>query len=380
MKCIKAILSIIITLFVVASCSKSDGVKDTEVDYTISGSIVQDSASIDADLKLFIDKHSHLVEEFLPVLKGKFAYKGKTSSVDELFIVDANGHVVNLFALPGAQIEIAIDVDGKAKFAGSDTINPIINDLLSEFDGLQDLKRKNLIDTICEKYGNSIISTLVIRERMNVLNDSVSLRRSLGRISDDAKPEWLMNVIEQQFDRTGIRLKKNVRLSPLSKFSTDIDSVFIDFNESRPNAMYLYFWADYNQQSIDTLKTLTPIAKEYGLHEYFFKFKSKDKDRKPKRVDIVTICLHAEDSASWKKAIEGIPGSHILLKDGFNNPTMKSWKINRVPYNLIIDRFSNIQDSYQWGKDLRVVLEKMPNNFSTQANGSENNLRRASRN
>ena len=106
---------------------------------------------------------------------------------------------------------------------------------------------------------------------------------------------------------------------------------------------------------------------------------TKEKKRRPKRVDIMTVCLHAADSAAWKKAIDKLPGYHVLLQSGFSDPTMKSWKITTVPYNIITDRFSNIQDSYLWGKDLRDALEKTPSNFSVKLNGSKNSVSRTAR-
>ena len=48
-------------------------------------------------------------------------------------------------------------------------------------------------------------------------------------------------------------------------------------------------------------------------------------------------------------------------------------------YNIIIDRFSNVQDSYLWGKDLRDALEKTPSNFSVKPNGSKNSVSRTAR-
>lgn len=379
MKTFKAILYIIITLLVVASCSKSNSREESGDVYTISGSISQDSATADADLRLFVDKHSHLVEEVLPVLKGRFAYKGTTSGTDELFLIDTKGHIVNFFATAGSQIDLTIDNDGHAIFGGSDSTNLIYSQLVAEFEDCSEAERRAYLDSVCQKYNNSIAPALLIRDRMQLLNDSVHLRQCLGRIASDVKPAWLVNSLEQRFDNPGIQLKKNSRLFPLPKFRTNIDTVFINFNETRLNSLYVYFWADYSQESVDSLSMLVPLAKYYGLHDYLDEYVKRESIRRPKRVDMLTVCLHAADSAAWLKAIDGLPGSHVLLQSGFSNSTLKSWKITKVPYNMIIDRFSNIQDSYLWGQDLRDAFDRTPSNFSVTLNGRKNNISRAAR-
>ncbi|MCF0180259.1 MAG: hypothetical protein HUJ97_08480 [Bacteroidales bacterium] len=387
-----SITSIIITLIFVTCCSKTNN-DNKEIDgeeYTIFGTVYRDSIAANSDMKVFIDKHTGFFEEDLPVLNGKFIYKNNTNDVDEIFLVDHKGQFTKIYATGGAQIEVNIDSLGIPSFVGPDSLNLALLGIYDMIDSIRN--NDNLLNTIkndsiksymnrlSERYASSVIPALVVREKMTTINDSIFLRQYLGSLSEKSKPVWLVNSIEQQFDNKGLFLKKSVRLSPLPKFRTETDTTYIDMKETRENSAYLYFWADYDSTSVDSLKMLEPMAKYYGLHQYFSTFKSKDGITRPKRIDIITICLHAKDSASWKGQIKDLPGSHILLQDGFANPTMKSWNVNRLPYNIIIDRFSNIQDSYQWGKKLRDVLEKMPNNFSFQTNGSNSNNRRPSRN
>lgn len=366
---LRTAISIVAALFVLVSCSKRGGTESGDA-YTISGTISRDSMPADAVLRLFIDKHTHLQQEELPVLNGHFAYKGKTTSLDELFLVDDHGLSVRLFATPGADIEFTIDSLGEATFSGSDSTNIIYRQLIDEFAACREIKKREYLDSVCQLYRTSMIPALVIRDHMSLLTDSVHLRKCLGRLTDEAKPEWLTDALEQSFDNPGLRIKKNLRLSPLPKFGTEIDTIPFDFNESRPDGMYVYFWADYSQESVDSLQMLAALADQYGLHDRmqdFLKKHSKAKDnRRPKRVGLFTICLHASDSAAWLSHIDGVPGTHVLLKEGFSNSVMKSWRISRVPYNLLIDRFSNVQDSYRWGKELRDAFERMPNNFSAR--------------
>ena len=379
MKTIKALFLLIISLYSVASCSKSDSEGNARDAYNVAGSIFQDSASADADLRLFVDKHGRFEEVTLPVLKGRFAYKGSTSGIDELFLVDDKGNVVSFFAKAGSEIDMTIDSLGQAVFGGKDSLNMMYYQLVAQFEECDDSQRGDFLDSVCYTYRTSIVPALLIRDRMQLLNDSVRLRQCLGRITNEGKPQWLVNSLEQRFDNGGQKMKRSLRLNPLPKFGTDNDTVFVDFSETRTNSMYIYFWADYSQESVDSLKMLVPMAKYYGLHNYLDEYVKKEKTRRPKRVDIMTVCLHAADSAEWKKAIDQLPGYHVLLQSGFSDPAMKSWKITTVPYNIIIDRFSNVQDSYLWGKDLRNALEKTPSNFSVKLNGSKNSVSRTAR-
>ena len=379
MKTIKALFILIISLYSVASCSKSDSEGNARDAYNVSGSIFQDSASAGAELRLFVDKHGSFEEVTLPVLKGKFAYKGSTLGTDELFLVDDKGNVVSFFAKAGSQIDLTIDSLGQVVFGGADSLNMMYSQLVAQFEECDDSQRGDFLDSVCSTYRTSIVPALLIRDRMQLLNDSVRLRQCLGRITDEGKPQWLVNSLEQRFDNGGKKMKRTLRLNPLPKFGTDNDTVFVNFTETRQNSMYIYFWADYSQESVDSLKMLVPMAKYYGLHKYLDEYVKKEKKRRPKRVDIMTVCLHAADSAAWKKAIDKLPGYHVLLQSGFSDPTMKSWKITTVPYNIITDRFSNIQDSYLWGKDLRDALEKTPSNFSVKLNGSKNSVSRTAR-
>lgn len=379
MKTLTTLIILIISLFSVASCSNSNSEVEDSDSYSVAGQIASDSASVDTDLKLFIDKHGSLVEETLPVLKGKFAYKGKTEAVDELFLIDDKGRAIKFFAHAGSHIELNIDQSGSPSFGNRDSLNLLYHQLVSEFEACSQSNRSQYLDSVCQLYRHSLAPALLIRDRMQLLNDSVHLRQCLGRISEAAKPSWLSDDLEERFDKSGLRLVKNSRLAPLSKFRTDIDTLFVNFNETRQNAMYVYFWADYNQPSVDSLQMLTPLARYYGLHEYLDEYVKTEKSRRPKRVDILTICLHAADSATWRKSIEGLPGRHVLLQSGFSHSTIKSWKVTTVPYNIIVDRFSNVLDSYLWGQDLREAIDKTPSNFSVTLNGSKNNNRRITR-
>ena len=366
MKMIKAILSIIITLLIVASCSKRNSGEEVGEEYTVFGTVSQDSTLSGTDLKVFIDKHGRFVEEDLPLLKGKFVYKGKTAGTDEVYIVDAKGRTVSLYVSGGVEVELCIDTLHKATFIGTDTLNVILDSLSCAFDSLNMPRRRELLKAVCTDYNNTLIPALLIRDKIHVFEDSLYLRQCLGGLTEASKPEWLMSNIDDVFKRPGLRLKRNSRLSPLPTFGTEIDSLPFNFRDARPNSAYLYFWAEFSKESVDSLQMLVPMAKYYGLHEYYATWKSKDKTKRPKRIDIMTICLNAKDSASWREHIDGLPGIHILLQEGFSNHAIIGWKVSKVPYNIIIDRFSNVQDSYKWGKDLRDALEKQPNNFSYQ--------------
>lgn len=388
MRYLSIIISVIITLQIVASCSSnSESESSRGEEYTIFGMVWQDSLSKGSDMKVLVDKHGSFYEEDLPVLSGRFIFKNATYDADEVYLVDNLGRSVKVYAIGGAQIEVNIDSLYHASFIGPDSLNIQLRQAASVLDSLRNLPYvkedsiKAFVNRVGEKYAGTLVPSLLVQERMRVINDSIFVRQFMGSLSDKSKPNWLVDNIELQFDNKGMRTKKNVRLSPLPKFATNVDTVIFDMKESRMNSNFLYFWAEYDSTSVDSLKMLEQIAKQFGMHQYADTYKSKGPNDRPKRIDINTICMYAKDSASWHKLIDKLPGTHILLQDGFANPVLKSWNVNRLPYNIIIDRFSNLQECYLWGKELREVLEKQPNNFSVKINnGSNSKNSRPSRN
>lgn len=215
MRYLSIIISIIITLQIVASCSSnSESESSRGEEYTIFGTVWQDSLSKGSDMKVLVDKHGSFYEEDLPVLSGRFIFKNATSDADEVYLVDNLGRSVKVYALGGAQIEVNIDSLYHASFIGPDSLNIQLRQAASVLDSLRNLPYvkedsvKAFVNRIGEQYSGTLVPSLLVQERMRVINDSIFVRQFMGSLSDKSKPNWLVDNIELQFDNKGMRTKK----------------------------------------------------------------------------------------------------------------------------------------------------------------------------
>jgi hypothetical protein len=110
-----------------------------------------------------------------------------------------------------------------------------------------------------------------------------------------------------QTEYSGI-LKRNYKFS-------DAKGERFNFSSLNRGNLLVYFWADYDAPSVAAMRRL----------------KSKD----PK-IQVLTFCLHAADSAAWRKAIASVEGRHVWLSDGMNHPMMRAWGITRPGVYLLL--------------------------------------------
>ena len=89
------------------------------------------------------------------------------------------------------------------------------------------------------------------------------------------------------------------------------------------------------------------------------------KKKKTKRLRILTFCLHASDSAAWRKAIRQIPGEHVWLKEGWNHPAVQDWEVEQVPGLLLIDRYAQVQERNIFSTELSKKVERLPEKSTT---------------
>lgn len=365
------------------SCNDTDRHAADGKPYHLSGRIVGDSITTDSCLTLFVDRHSNYVtaggdsvEAFeaveLPVVNGSFSYAGNVPvDVDELTLSGQGLGSISLFAESGSDIQIEVTGNRQASFSESDTLNHWISLHRSQLlDMDKDLKRRS-IDSLCQVHRTEIRAALLLREMMTDVNDSIFMRRMLGKIDAAAKPGWLMQDINERFDIMSHKLDRNFRLPKLD--IPTADSVF-SLQASRSEALVLYFWADYDSASIDSMKVLREIARDYGLYEYantYYKEKSAKKSRHPRRIEIMTVCLHASDSASWLSTLGKMPGRHAWLQGGFAHMLPTSCLVSELPVIYCFDRFSNYQNHGKWNKDLYSILDRANINSSVKESKSK---------
>lgn len=352
-----------VSLCCLIACSN----KETSRAYRLSGTFWHDSASANDSMLMFVDNHLGVKSCLVPTVKGAFSYQGETSSVDELTL-SFNRQTIHVYASPGSNISFQVDSLGTISWQTNDSINAWLQFHDRQLQSRDVEARRQYVDSVCRQGKDLIRSALLLREQMNGLNDSLFVRRCLGSLSDEAKPEWLVRVLDSQFDRLSMSANKARRL-PRETLSLANDSTYA-LLDSRQEALLIFYWADFDSASIDSLYLLKDIARDYGLYDFengFEKEKSETRSKNVHRIELLTVCIHHTDSAAWLKVVDDLPGKHVWLNSGFAHPLLVNFNITSLPANLMADRFSNVQGQNRWTGKLRSWLENTPSKFKSKS-------------
>lgn len=346
-------LVLLIVTMLLGSCS-SNSTNDGGIEYNVQISLETDSTFMPDNLHLFIDKHHSITSDTLTLNKNRTVkFTSSTAGTDELLLTDNYGYeVCRFYATAGSNIDLTIR--GKADSISIDytSATDTINGWLQHFSGITDnptnpaetaRKIQDTLDSLRNCGETGLRTTLLLRDFMPYMNDSIYVRRYIGSISQSGKPEWLIKSIDMLYPK--LRPAKELGRLTASQFQTHDTLVAIN-TASRSDYLLLYFWGDISAQSIDSLKALSHrVQKQYS-------------DR---RLTFISFCVSAPDSAWWNRHIEDLPtGHHTLLNGGFSDPRITDWSINQVPYVIVTDMFTNIQNRNIWNSDLEKVLDRVP--------------------
>lgn len=341
MKRLLPLLFFLVIVVSAVSCTDDHRRVSKGVPYTLTGTLWQDSTTIDSVVTLVVDRHEacfsvigDTIPAFeildIPVVQGRFSYEGYAPiDADELFISDQHGHVARMYGTSGADLSFEVLKTGEVQVSGLDSTD------------------------LCR--------ALCLRDSIPFM-DSLDVRRALGKLPEQAKPAWLMDDIDLELAQKSKILDKRFRLPRTSVILAD---TLFNLLDSRPNAMVLMFWATYDSASVDSLAILKQVARDYGLYTTARAFetdKSPTRSKKAHRIELLSVCLNTDDSASWKTAIDGIPGQHTCLQGGFSHPLAAECHIQKLPFILVVDRFGNYMSHDKWGEDLYRILNRTPLN------------------
>lgn len=347
-------------------CSSNN---DTQSEYNVQVTFDTDSTVVTDNLCIFVDNHQYIAVDTITLDSNRTAtFASHTDDTDELYLMSGNGiELCHFYATAKGRIEV--NISGKADSlvidytSPSDTINSWLQRLESITDSTLSTKEIAIrsLDSLKECGENKLRTTLLLRDFMPYLGDSIYVRRYLGGISDKDKPEWLVKCIDHQYPQ----LRSVSDLGRLSAAQFQMHDTLVNINtSSRSDYMLLYFWGDYSQSSIDSLKTLS---------------KRVDKDYSDKRIVFVSFCVSAPDSTWWKDHIKGLPvGHHALINGGLADPRISNWHIDQIPYNLVTDMFTNIQNRNCWNDDLMKALNRIPrrSNYINNSKSSTTKLKK----
>ena len=341
----------IILFLVLATCKDQEG-SHSERAYTIEGSFDVDSTIVLDHLVLYPDRHTGLLFDSLDLNpQHSFVHLGSTRSLDELYLCSDGGELCRFYATGNVTVSMRLNMAGdsvKATFDSSkgDSINPWLQQQTAFFRTLLGPAKKDAMDSLCHQHTHDIRCGLLLRDQIEVLKDSIFVRRCLGGLADDAKPDWLMKSIDRTLEESSRKPRPSRRLAPCVMHT---DSTNFDFSASRSDYLLIFIWGDYSQSSVDSLKTVANLANdEYDM----------------KRLQLVTICLSAPDSTWWRQQTQGIKGLHAWLPAGLSDERMRKWDILNVPTVIVCDMYNNQQIRNEWGQRLRAMLGRVPNRSS----------------
>lgn len=350
----------LVVLCLLAACGRGEAVVNEEAwsQYQVHGKLAMtDSVPM---MVIIADHHGTVDCDTVSIeADGRFDYSGQALTIDELYLSLPSGEVVRMFAAEG-RYEVTIDSLNQIFFYPEDSLNHWIQERDKLFAStVAEQMRRETMDSLCRTYSSDVRMGLLLRRQVQALDDSVFVRRCLGRLNPLAKPAWVVSDIDYLLSlKYRQPSSERVRLKPLPKLRCWQDSLLTyDFQASRTQNVLMYFWADYDSTSMDSLRMFAQLTKEYGLYNELAKFERK-RGRLPRRIELMSICLHAADSAAWKEVIADIPGIHCLLEAGFSEENVAAWHVNRIPCTMVLDRFSTLLATDVWGKELRQQLDK----------------------
>lgn len=332
------------------ACKDGDKEGDEGRTYTVEARFEVDSTVVLDHMVLYADSHVALHEDSLFLSpEGTLSVEHRTLAMDELYLCSDGGELCRFFATGGMDVRIALSgrIDSLVvdfDVAGNDSINPWLQSQTSLLADTTSDARRLVIDSLCHLMPADIRCALLLREEVAALNDSLFVRRCLGALGPQAKPEWLVKSIDDQLIATSSFLDRSRRQSA-SKFQVNDTTVF-DMGATRSDYLLIYCWADYDQASVDSLKLLDQLIDE----QYYMK-----------RLSVLTLCLHAADSATWQQQLKDIEGTHVWLPAGLADARVRVWGVDRVPFLMLCDMYNNQQRRNAWGKDLRDALGRLPN-------------------
>lgn len=341
-----------ILLFLLASlsaCSK-EGQQTQERTYHVTGVLTADSTMVLDNLMLISDNHSSMrIDTITLDATGRFESQFRTAGFDELFLCSDAGELCRFYATTGMEVELSL-AHGEEGLTTTftrtetDSINPWLQAMDSLFVTPHERRRHAIMDSIVASADSSLRVTLLLRDHLMDFQDSLYVRRLLGGMSASLKPDWLVKSIDHLLNEKSASKNRTRRVTAAS-FEMKNDSVLFNMGDSRSDYLLVYLWADYSQESVDSLSMLAKLVKD----------KYSDK-----RLQLITCCLHTPDSVHWDSTLTKLEGRHTWVKAGFGDSRIHDWGIRSVPSLLLLDMYNNQQQRDTWGEPLRRALDRLP--------------------
>lgn len=339
-----------VLFLVLAACGKNAQEQDQGRTYVVSGIVEADSTLSLDNLMLYADNHSSMRVDTIELdAAHRFESQLRTAGFDELYLCSDAGELCRFFATEGMEVEFSVskgDSGLVVRFepTPTDSINAWLQQMDSLFVGQNEHRRHDIMDSVTARQDTSLRTTLLLRNHVLEFQDSLYVRRLLGGLPASAKPEWLTKSIDHLLDEVYADKSRSYRLKAAS-FDVKNDSVPYNLEDSRSDYLLVCCWANYSEASVDSLKMLEKLLKE---------------DYDEKRLQFLSCCLSAPDSAWWDLKTQNMRGHHTWVKGGLGDPRISDWGVRDVPAVILLDMYNNQQQRNEWGKPLRRALDRLP--------------------
>lgn len=337
---------------ILLSCSKGAEGESFDGTFLLKGTLLRDSTlRAGNQLVLFADNHRMLSQDTIIVdTDGTFEYEGPASGLAEFYLCSERGEYCRFYASKGMEVRVDIKatvdegVTVTYKDLPADTINGWLLEKASLFEGKTSSVCRQLIDSLIRFNPSDIRNTLLLRDQLTALQDSLFVRQSMGSLQDKAKPEWLKKSIDSGLSILGSG-KTDIRTRRLMTASFELPDTVLDLSSNRPDYMLVCFWTENSSASIDSMHALSRLV----TAEY-----------EGKRVSFLSCCLYAKDSTAWNQHIKAVAGQHTWVKGGFSDERMRAWNITKMPSVILMDMYCNQTKKDVWGEELRKALDRVP--------------------
>jgi hypothetical protein len=274
------------------------------------------------------------LDSLKPDAQGRFRIDGTSHDVAEVYLATPSGRSYTLYAAGGGDYTWTYSA---TDILAEDSLNGWLRRTLADLQARSADSCRTALDSLCQADAGELRAALLVRELLPEVQDTLFLRRCLGHLTPEAKPAWLRYDIDQRMDEryrteySGL-LKRNFNL-------TDAKGEAFNFSTLNRTDQLVYFWADYDAASVANLRRL---------------------ESRTNKVKVLTFCLHAADSASWRKTVATVPGHNVWLHDGLNHPLTRAWGVTRPGVYLLLNATARVLYRGTDEKGLNHCLDSIP--------------------
>ncbi|WP_040313357.1 thioredoxin-like domain-containing protein [Phocaeicola plebeius] len=332
MKKLYLLLLSVYLLFCLDSCRQSD-------EFELKGEL--EGITSDMILVVFDDPDSKL--DTIYPRGGKFTYAFSPDTLNTFRLVNDSGEVFPIFADKGWKVSV------KGSFAHPEIKGDGPNNEYQEF--LQSIHALKDSAQICQQAENFIKSHPSSPASAYILywyfsqsaNPNLSLIARLAEpLTGKVKDCRVLNEVLQKLPEKEKSTSTYLNYLSVKKRNSE----YLSWSSSGTQKQYslINFWASWDKESIAIKDSLYALCEKFSKNNF--------------RVVNFSLDYNKEE---WEKNTQKDTEQWIEVCDykGWNNQILKQQNIQRLPYNILIDRNRKILGSNLYGNALQTMMEAL---------------------